>query len=49
MGVVGITLPGVDVLIPREWPLLEEGLKQYHRLLQERAAAAKQVRAPQYS
>ena len=43
VGVAGINLPGVDVSIPREWPLLEEGLKQYHRLLQERAAAAKQV------
>ena len=45
LGVVGMTLPGVDVLIPREWPLLEEGLKQYHRLLQERAGAATQVSA----
>ena len=38
-----MVLPGVELGIPREWPLLEQGLQQYHRLLQDRATAARQV------
>ena len=42
-GVSPMLLPGVELGIPREWPLLEQGLHQYHRLLQDRASAARQV------
>lgn len=37
-------LDGYNPGIPKAWPLLEKGLKNYHRLLQERALAMTQVR-----